>query len=107
MTVDNGPKLTPIELRQRLNLETGQLSWDELQRYFAQGVVLVVEKGLDLVDVAASFAEDNRESIEILLHSQQLHQATDSEARNWHDSKARFWAVVVAPWVIIQQIVDD
>jgi hypothetical protein len=99
---DIEPDLTPAELRQKLNLETGQLEWLELQRHFARGVVVVSEPGQDLVDVAATFAEDDKPKIERLLNTQSVHLATDVEAKLWAVSNPTFWAVVVAPWVIIQ-----
>ena len=42
---------TPSDLlRAKLNLETAQLGWPELERHFARGDVIKVAIGVDLVD---------------------------------------------------------
>lgn len=102
---DSAP--TPQDLRANLNFQTGILGWEELQPHFARGRVLVATTGLDLVEVAAALAEDNRDRVETLLDSQQLHSATDTEAQDWHASRPRFWAVVVAPWVLVQEVPEE
>jgi len=52
------PKLTDEELFQKLNGETAQLSWKELEPHFARGVVIRVAPELDLIEVAMSFIRD-------------------------------------------------
>ncbi|HHS89601.1 MAG TPA: DUF2288 family protein, partial [Rhodobacteraceae bacterium] len=54
------PKETAPLLKEKLNFETGRVTWDELARHFARGVVIRVDAELDLVNVAAAFAEDNK-----------------------------------------------
>ncbi|HEY0722314.1 MAG TPA: DUF2288 family protein [Gammaproteobacteria bacterium] len=92
------------ELKARLNSETGQLGWPELQRHFARGVVVVVATGMDLVDVAARISMDDGESVGHWLAQEKIHRASTADAQRWHDSNARFWAVVVAPWVVVQEL---
>ena len=90
--------------RQKLNLETAQMSWPELQRYFARGVVVVVSPELDLIDVAARFAEDDKQSVDKWIRQGRLARANDEHARRWQANQETFWAVVIAPWVIVQEI---
>ena len=92
------------ELGARLNAETGRLAWVELQRHFAHGVVIRVAVGLDLVDVAARFAMDDRAAVQDWLATGQVGRATDADALGWQARQANFWAVVVAPWVLVQEI---
>lgn len=101
---DEPVELNAAELRQKLNLETGQLPWSELQRHFARGMVVVVGPKLDLIEVAAAFAEDNRQQIEQWLQQEQLARAHDEHAMKWIEQEPEFWSVVVAPWVIVQEI---
>lgn len=97
-------QLTRDELLQKLNLETGQISWQELQRYFARGVVVVLAPQQDLVAVGADLAHDNQQRIATLVDGGKLHRATDDDAKAWQAQDPRFWALVVAPWVLVQQI---
>ncbi|MEJ2179270.1 MAG: DUF2288 domain-containing protein [Gammaproteobacteria bacterium] len=89
---------------QKLNLETGQISWSELQRYFARGVVLIVAKELDLVEVAKQFAMDNKDTVQAWMKEALVRNATDEDAKLWNETQQDFWAVVSAPWVLIQVI---
>ncbi len=91
------------ELRQKLNLETGQIDWSELQRHFARGVVIAVGAELDLVEVALKFTEDDRSAIENWLTAGQIERADDDNARHWNQAENVFWAIVVAPWLLVQE----
>lgn len=101
---DEPVELNAEELRQKLNLESGKLSWEELQRFFARGVVVVAGPELDLIEVAAAFAEDKKQRIEQWIESDQLARANDEHALQWQARNTVFWSVVVAPWVIVQEI---
>lgn len=94
----------PEELRQKLNQETGKISWEELQRHFARGIVLVVSDRLDLIEVAVKFTEDDTQQFEAWLAEKLVWRAQDEDAQRWHDAKTEFWSVVVAPWVLVQAI---
>ena len=47
----------------KLNCETAQIAWKELERFFASGHVIHVDGELDLVDVAARVATDDTVTI--------------------------------------------
>jgi len=95
-----------IALRDKLNLETGQLAWRELQRHFARGAVIVVARELDLIDVAVAFAEDNPAQTKTWVANGQVAHATDADARRWQEHSCVFWSLVVAPWVLVQELDD-
>jgi len=98
-------ELNAEELRQKINLETGQLSWQELQKYFAKGNVIIVTPELNLIDVAAQFAEDDKDAVAEWINSEKIKRALDDDARQWNVRNSRFWTVVVAPWILVQEIV--
>lgn len=91
-------------LRNTLNLETGQLAWRELQRHFARGAVIVVTRELDLIDVAVAFAQDNSVQTKAWIVSGQVAHATDADARRWQERNSMFWSLVIAPWVLVQEL---
>ena len=95
--------LNAQELRQKINLETGSLSWPELQRHFARGVVVVVGVGLDLIEVAAALAEDDKPRMQAWLEQGVVWRALDDDAQRWQQVNTDFWAAVVAPWVVVQE----
>ena len=95
----------PLELlRAQLNGETGKLSWQELERHFARGVVIRVERGLDLVEVAASFAQDDQATVARWMQEGIICRAATEHALDWNQRQPDFWAVVIAPWVLVQEI---
>jgi hypothetical protein len=94
---------TEIPVRALLNAQTGQIGWPELARHFARGVVVCVADGEDLVAVAERFVGDCAEDIERLSAAGRVWRAQDRDARRWQNENTRFWGVVVAPWVLVQE----
>jgi len=91
----------------KVNLETSQIAWTELQRFFAAGLAIAVDNKLDLVEVAYQFSNDNKALVEEWLESNRVGPVSDQQARNWHDNNADVWAVVVKPWVLVQDTVKQ
>ena len=103
----SSPQLNSDELRQAINLETGKLSWQELQRHFARGVVVVISPELDLIDVAGKFIEDNKSFVEKWSNQGKITRANDDHAQHWNKENSNFWAVVIAPWVLVQEMMSE
>ena len=91
-------------LRTKLNAETGKLAWTELERHFARGVVVKVAGDLDLVDVAVAMSHDDKTRVEVWLTQGSVVRASSGDAMLWHARQSCFWAVVAAPWVLIQEV---
>ena len=90
------------ELKAKLNLETSRIHWHELQTYFARGQVVRVAPGLDLLEVATELAADNRERFEQWMSEDKVGDIAPEIAQAWYDRNAELWAVVIAPWVLVQ-----
>ena len=97
-------QFTDEELFQALNLETAQIGWEELQRQFAGGRLIKVSGDLDLVKTAMNFVRDDKEIIEKWISEEKIMPASDKDAHSWNKSQAHFWSIVVAPWVLVQEI---
>ncbi|MEQ9545494.1 MAG: DUF2288 domain-containing protein [Marinobacter sp.] len=94
--------LSRDELLTKLNLETSLINWHDLQTYYARGHVVRVGPDLDLLDVAAELAADNKESFERWMKEDRIGDVPPDMAQAWYDRNAELWAVVVAPWVLVQ-----
>lgn len=90
------------ELLTKLNLETSLINWHDLQTYYARGHVVRVAPDLDLLDVAAELAADNKARFEQWMKDDRIGDVPPDMARAWYDRNAELWAVVVAPWVLVQ-----
>lgn len=96
---DNPKTLTTLE---KLYSETARISWLELQRFFAQGVVMNVDQALDLLEVAVLFAEDKAQELEHLVGCGQVSAPSNEQAKQWFQHETVLWSVVVAPFVLVQ-----
>ncbi|HEX2531574.1 MAG TPA: DUF2288 domain-containing protein [Burkholderiaceae bacterium] len=90
-------------LRKKLNLETARLPWKELLRHFAAGNVIAVSGELDLVEVALRMANDDAAAIAQWMAESRVAKVSDAQARAWLETDAALWAVVVKPWILVQQ----
>jgi hypothetical protein len=88
---------------EKVNLETSKIAWKELQRFFAGGTAVFVASSLDLVEVAYQFSIDNKILVAQWLQNNQVALVSDQQAIKWLESDAEVWAVVVKPWILIQE----
>lgn len=91
-----------LSTQQKLNLETASIEWKDLQLFFAQGKLLVVEPNSDLVKVASLIADNQLKELESLIEQQNIEFATPDWARNNCEQNTSLWAVVVSPYVVCQ-----
>jgi hypothetical protein len=89
--------------REKVNLETSKIAWKELQRFFASGSAVFVASSLELVDVAYQFSIDNKNRVAQWLQNNQVALVSDQQAINWLESDTEVWAVVVKPWILVQE----
>lgn len=94
---------TPAPLRTKINRETAKISFNELQRFFAQGRLILVSPELDLVEIAALAAGDRAEEFEARMEDGRVVKVSDVQARRWIESDVLLWTVVVKPWVFVQE----
>lgn len=90
------------ELKTKLNLETSRIHWQDLQTHFARGQVVQVSADLDLLDVATELAADNKECFEQWMSAGKVGEVDAPSAQAWYDKNTELWAVVIAPWVLVQ-----
>ncbi|RRV06844.1 DUF2288 domain-containing protein [Pseudomonas sp. v388] len=92
----------PSTLYAKLLGETAAITWKELQPFFAKGALLWVEEPLDLIEVAEAVAENEAPRVSAWLDSGQLAKVSETKALELVERDPTLWAVVVAPWVLIQ-----
>lgn len=89
--------------KEKVNLETAKIAWTDLQRFFAKGEVIWIDAKLDLVEVAHQFSIDNKTQVKNWLENQQIALVSDNQALQWFETNAQLWAVVVKPWILVQE----
>jgi hypothetical protein len=90
-------------LKDKLNKETAKMQWSELQRFYANGSMVAVGNSMDLIKVAIAFSEDDKSKVQQWLAEGSVYRVEDAQAAAWHEQGVALWAVVVAPWVLVQQ----
>lgn len=93
----------PSTLYAKLLGETASISWQELQPFFARGALLRVASDFDLIEAAQAVAQDDREKVAAWLASGHIAKIEAEHAQDWHERDPALWAVVVAPWVLVQE----
>lgn len=86
-----------------LNEQTAQIHWSELERFFASGSLISVAPELDLVDVGARIAADDKLSVQEWMQAGLLCRTTDAQASVWMKNDTLLWVAVVKPWILVQQ----
>jgi len=99
-----------VDLKQQviadLHLETARIPWQELQRFFAGGRLLLLDSREDMLDVAASLVANDVRRIQSLIKQELLVHPNDEQAKFWVADDAELWAVVLNPWVLVQENQD-
>ncbi|WP_137886783.1 DUF2288 domain-containing protein [Pseudomonas sp. 2FE] len=83
--------------------ETAPISWQELQPFFARGALLWVSATMDLVEVALAVAQNEQAKVTAWLAAEQVSKVEERRAEDLLARDPKLWAVVVAPWVLIQE----
>lgn len=83
--------------------ETAPITWQELQPFFARGALLWVEGSQDLVAMAEAVAENDQARVSQWLQAGLLGKLDDARAEDLLSRDPQLWAVVVAPWVLVQE----
>ena len=94
-------------VKAKLNLETAQVAWTELQRFFAQGSVIWVDESLDMIEVAHCIAQDDSGAIKTWMDKDLLAQVKDEQAKHWLSDDSWLWSVVIRPFILVQEIADS
>ena len=93
----------PAVVRQKLNQDTAKIKWGALHEHQLIECVIAVSADLDLIDVACEFTFDNHNQVKAWLEQAQINKVSDEQAQQWKTEDRELWAVVVAPWVLVQE----
>jgi hypothetical protein len=95
-------EVEPDVLKAKIVSETARISWSELQKFYAAGSVVEVSAELDLVDVAFAFSQDDKAAVQHWLQAGLVDRVADTRAQLWVEQQAELWAVVISPWILVQ-----
>ncbi|QIB04688.1 DUF2288 domain-containing protein [Pseudomonas fluorescens] len=93
----------PSTLYAKLLGETASITWKELEPFFAKGALLWVDQALDLIAAAEAVAQDEGTKVAAWLAADQLAKLSETRALDFLERDPQLWAVVVSPWIMIQE----
>ena len=93
----------PSTLYAKLLGETSTIEWQALQPFFAKGDLLWVDPALDLIEAAQAVTQDDAEKVAGWMASGVLGKMTEAQALDVLERDPQLWAVVVSPWVMVQE----
>ena len=92
------------ELIARLNGETAKIEWHQLQKHDATGSAVAVDKGFDLIKVAIALNQDDTEQVKQWLAEGKMSDVSNQQAQSWYDQNSLVWALVLPPFVLVQEV---
>ena len=89
-------------LREEYHQQTARIPWHDLQTYYAGGSVIAVGASLDLVQVAVKLGMDDTDLFQQWIGEGMIAPVSEAQALEWYQTNQELWAVVAAPWVLVQ-----
>jgi hypothetical protein len=91
-------------MRERLTETLGDVLWSDLRPHVARDVVIIVDEGLDLVDVGFAVASNEAAAVNAWIQAGKLTKPTAEDLARWPiEPAARFRCLIVAPFVLIRR----
>jgi hypothetical protein len=94
----------PASSLEKLEKYTGEVDWNYLRPHFKAGALVYVDPSLSLTEVGHAFSIDDAERVKEWRKAGDLVTPSDPHAAYWEESGARFRALVVSPFVLIQPL---
>jgi hypothetical protein len=93
------------ELRTQLTelLDEAELDW--LKTFLQKDVVVIVNDGLDLVDVGVAIAQDDTVKVDRWIGEQLITKPSNEDLAKWNSNPTqKFRAIIVQPYVLVQDL---
>jgi hypothetical protein len=90
------------ELRTQLTelLDEAELNW--LKPHIHKDAVVLVNPGLDLVDVGVAIAQDDAMTVQRWIAEQLIMKPSVDRLAEWNTAPPKFRALIVSPYVLVQ-----
>ena len=92
------------EIRKRLTQEVDRAEWDWLKPHIARDNVVIVNQGLDLVEVGVAIASDQVPSVQRWISEQLIVKPSKEQLEQWSKrDNLHFQALIVQPYVLVKE----
>ncbi len=98
----------PEDLRAKITSELGTAGWALLASHAKSGSLILVDRSLDLIDVAVAIAGNETKQVGPWVERGLLSKLDEREQASMAETDAAFFQfVVVSPFVLAQRLVLD
>lgn len=91
--------------RQELQQECAAISYSEIERFFAKGMLVLVANDANIIDVALQVQADDTKALELLISQKKVIRVHDEHAIKWSQENSQLLAVTAVPWLLVQEII--
>ena len=88
---------------QKLDKYVGEVSWEYLEPHFQSGSLIYIDNSLCIKDVGQALAKDDTKKVKQWLRAGDALKPCQAHAKYWNEVNSTFIALVVSPFVIIQE----
>jgi hypothetical protein len=84
-------------------LDEAELEW--LKPHIQKDAVIIVDPGLDLLDVGEAITSDNTQSIQHWIGEQLLVKPSTEILNRWNaNPEQRFQAIIIQPYILVKEM---
>jgi hypothetical protein len=95
-------------IQEQLAQDLANVSWKDLIPHGQRDKLVVVHKGLNMVEVGVAFAQDNVAQVQAWVEEQLLQKPSAEQLSLWNQSPERLFSVlIVAPYVLMSVALAD
>ena len=93
------------DLKTQLRDQLAQMEWYFLTPHAQRDALIVVDKGLDLVEVGFAIANDNTNLVQHWISEQLIQKPSAEQLSIWNDdSDKKFHTIIVQPFVLVSPV---
>lgn len=92
----------PSSLLEKLEKYTGEVDWAYLKPHYKNNALVWVDPALSITEVGHAFSIDDADRVLAWRRSGDIITPSEPHAAHWEETDARFLALVVSPFVLIQ-----
>ena len=89
---------------QELKQECAPIYYQEIERFFAKGMLVLVEVDLDIIDVGLLIQADDTQQLNQLIKQEKVIRVNDKHAIKWHKQEAQLLVLTAVPWLLVQEL---
>lgn len=92
------------DLRAELAEALAEAEWDWLAPHARRDSLIVVESGLDVIDVGVAIANDDVSRVQHWIAENLIHKPSPTQLSDWNlNQSKRFNTLIVSPYVLVQE----